>query len=174
LSLIVIIPAMDKLVYPLMRRLRIHFTPIKRITFGFYMAALAMIGAAVTQHYIYNLSPCGRSAGTCEESAPISVWVQTIPYVLIGISEIFASVTGLEYAFTKAPESMRSLITAVFLVQTAFGSILGQLLVPLSSDPYLVVNYCVVGLLAAGGGVGFWFSHRELDKREDALNMLNE
>jgi len=174
LSLIIVIPAMDKLVYPLMRRLRINFTPIKRITFGFYMAALAMISAAITQHYIYSLSPCGRSAGICEEPAPISVWVQTLPYVLIGISEIFASVTGLEYAFTKAPESMRSLITAVFLVQTAFGSILGQLLVPLSADPYLVVNYCVVGLLAAGGGVGFWFSHRELDKREDALNMQNE
>jgi len=174
LSLIIIIPAMDKFVYPLLRRLRINFTPIKRITLGFFMAAWAMISAAVTQHYIYSLSPCGRSAGICEEPAPISVWVQSIPYVLIGISEIFASVTGLEYAFTKAPESMRSLITAVFLLQTAFGSVLGQLLVPLSADPYLVVNYCIVGLLAAAGGVGFWCSHRELDQREDALNMMTE
>ena len=40
----------------------------------------------------------------------LSVWVQTPSFVLVAVSEILASITGLEYAFTKAPKSMRSLV----------------------------------------------------------------
>jgi POT family len=47
-------------------------------------------------------------------------------YVLIAFSEIFASITGLEYAFTKAPTSMRSLVMAVFLFTSAVASALGE------------------------------------------------
>ena len=69
-----------------------------------------MVAACVTQHYIYQKSVCGKYASgklpdgetPCPE-APINVWVQTIPYVFVGISEIFTNVTSLEFAFTKAP-----------------------------------------------------------------------
>jgi hypothetical protein len=47
-------------------------------------------------------------------------------YVLIAISEIFASITGLEYAFTKAPKNMRSLVTAVFLFMTAISAAIAE------------------------------------------------
>lgn len=133
-----------------------------------------MFAAMTTQSYIYARSQCGYRASTCDSAAPISVWWQSIPYILIGISEIFASVTGLEYAFTKAPEDMRSLVTGVYLLQTAFSSVLGQLLVPLSADPWLTVNYGVAGALALAGGLGFWWGNRDVDGREDELNMLGE
>jgi len=172
LCLILVIPLMDKLIYPFLRHLHINFTPIKRITFGFLVAASAMFAAMTTQIYIYRLSPCGHNASTCDTPAPLSVWWQSVPYILIGISEVFASVTGLEYAFTKAPEDMRSLVTGVYLLQTAVSSVLGQLLVPLSADPWLTWNYAVAGVLALGGGVGFWWSYGGLDLREDEMNML--
>jgi hypothetical protein len=47
-------------------------------------------------------------------------------YVLIAASEIFASITGLEYAFTKAPKNMRSLVMSVFLFMSAISSALGE------------------------------------------------
>ena len=56
----------------------------------------------------------------------MTVWVQTGSYVLIALSEIFASITGLEYAFTKAPKNMRSLIMSVFLFTSAISYALGQ------------------------------------------------
>jgi POT family proton-dependent oligopeptide transporter len=68
-----------------------------------------MIAAAVTQYYIYKMSPCGDQPSSCDSPAPINVWVQTLPYVLIAFSEIFTSITGYEYAFTKAPRNMKSL-----------------------------------------------------------------
>lgn len=172
LSLIIFIPIFDNLLYPALRKARIRFTPLKRITLGFFMGTLAMISAAVVQANIYRLGPCGTSANTCEQPAPINVWVQTPAYVLIGISEIFASITGLEYAFTKAPKNMRSLVTATFLFMNAISSAIAQGLTALSEDPLLVWNYGAVAVLATLGGIGFWLKHRQLDADEDKLNSL--
>jgi POT family proton-dependent oligopeptide transporter len=78
------------------------------------------------QHYIYKTSPCGYNAATCEETSPLNVWIQTGSYVLIAFSEIFASITGLEYAFTKAPKNMRSLVMGVFLFTSGLSAALGE------------------------------------------------
>lgn len=176
ISLIIFIPIMDRLVFPGLRHIGVRFTPLRRMAFGFFLAGLGMIAATVTQYYIYQLNPCGKQANYCLEKegrfSDISVWVQTLPYVLGGISEIFASVTSLEYAFTKAPTNMRSLVQAVALLTNAFSSALGQALVSLSEDPLLVWNYAVVAILAFVGCAGFWFSNRNLDSQEDRLNNL--
>jgi POT family proton-dependent oligopeptide transporter len=131
-----------------------------------------MVAACVMQYFIYKMSPCPNTsvAGNAECKAPINVWVQAVPYCMIAFSEIFASITSLEYAFSKAPENMRGLVMGVNLLQTAFSAALG----PLSADPLLVWNYVVVAVLASAGGVGFWFTWRGLDKREDELNMIGK
>lgn len=60
----------------------------------------------------------------------------------------------------------------VNLVQNAFSAAIGQALLPLADDPLLIWNYAVVAILAFLGGLGFWFTWRSLDAREDELNML--
>jgi POT family proton-dependent oligopeptide transporter len=176
LTLVIFIPIFDSLVYPAIRKTGFNFTPIKRITWGFFIASMAMVSSAVLQYYIYKESPCPdtevNSSASCK--APINVWVQAVPYCLVAFSEIFASVTSLEYAFSKAPENMRGLVMGVNLLQNAFSAALGQALVPLAEDPLLIWNYSVVAILAFAGGVGFWFTWRSLDAREDELNMIEE
>ncbi|KAA8644902.1 hypothetical protein EYZ11_007492 [Aspergillus tanneri] len=178
LALIIFIPIMDQLIYPGLRRLGIKFSPLRRVTAGFMMAALSMVAATLTQHYIYKLGDCGKEANYCldelNKHSPISVWVQALTYVLGGISEIFASVTSMEYAFTKAPKNMRSLVQAVALFMNAVSAAIGQALVGLSKDPLLVWNYLVVTILAFLGGVGFWATNYKLDRQEDQLNNLKE
>src|ERR1700742_4674722 len=175
ISIMIFIPFMDFIVYPSLRRARINFTPIKRIALGFALASLAMVAACVTQVYIYRLSPCGNHASDpdCSGPAPINVWVQTLPYVLIGFSEIFASITSLEYAFTKAPYNMRSFVMSINLLMNAFSSAIAKARAALSADPLLVWNYGVVAVLSAIGGVAFWFNFKKLDGEEDRLNMLS-
>jgi dipeptide/tripeptide permease len=46
--------------------------------------------------------------------------------VLIAFSENFASITGLEYAFTKAPTNMRSLVMSMFLFTSATSAVCYQ------------------------------------------------
>ncbi|KAL4726136.1 hypothetical protein ACLX1H_006813 [Fusarium chlamydosporum] len=174
-ALLIFIPLNDRLIYPALRKAGIRFTPIKKITAGFFTGAASMIWAAIVQHYIYQKSECGMYAsGEDCTTAPINVWAQTGSYVLIALSEVFASITSLEYAFSKAPKNMRSMVQAVALFMTAFSAALGQALVGLAADPLLVWNYAVVAILAVIAGTCFWLQFRHLDIIEDELNALPE
>jgi POT family proton-dependent oligopeptide transporter len=177
ISIVIMIPIMDYVVYPGFRKMGFNFTPIKRMCTGFFFGSASMIAACVTQWYIYRLAPCGNHAGDsdCIEEngpAPINVWVQVLPYIFIGISEIFTNVTSYEYAFSKAPTNMRSLVMSINLFMSAFASAIGQAFTPVSTDPLLVWNYGIIACLAFAGGVGFWLCFSKLDKQEDQWNSL--
>lgn len=193
LATIICIPIMDKIVYPGLRRHGFRFTPLKRICVGFLLASSSMVAATVIQHYIYKTSPCGDHPSGCDRPAPINVWVQAVPYVLIAVSEILASITGYEYAYTKAPKNMKSLglsspsslpfplinpvltdrlVQSLFLFMNAISSAIQQGLTALSKDPLLIWNYAFVAILAFVGGNLFYFAHRKLDGQEDELNAI--
>ncbi len=81
LALLIFIPICDKFLYPALRRAGINYTPIKKIASGFFFGSLAMVVAAIIQHYIYMKSPCRETAGygyveKCESPPDLSVWVQ--------------------------------------------------------------------------------------------------
>jgi len=173
-ALIIFIPICDLFLYPTLRRFGINFSPLKKITLGFFTGTAAMVWAAVLQYYIYKTNPCGKQASTCKETSPLNVWIQTGSYVLVAFSEIFASITGLEYAFTKAPKNMRSLVMGVFLFTSAISSAIGEAFVPLSTDPLLVWNYGSMAVLSLLAGAAFWFIFQDLDAREDELNDIPE
>ena len=93
-----LIPIFDYVIYPALRRWNINFSPIKRIYAGFLVAGLAMLYAAILQHFLYLRSPCHDnqpSACLDENNSPrfvdINVWVVSGPYILVAISEIFVS-----------------------------------------------------------------------------------
>ena len=145
-----------------------------------------MVWAAVIQHYIYKKSVCGNEAAgllpaslggdgvTYCPTVDINVWAQTGAYVLIAISEIFASITSLEYAYSKAPKNMRSLVQAFALFMSAFSAAIGEAFISLSEDPLLVWNYGTMAVLAFIGGALFWFTNKEVDAEDDRLDMLPE
>jgi POT family proton-dependent oligopeptide transporter len=78
------------------------------------------------------------------------------------------------YAYTKAPNNMKSTVQAIALSTSAVSAALGQALVGLSEDPLLVWNYGSVAVVAMFGGIGFYVTFRKADKEEDALNSLQE
>ncbi|KAL4956726.1 POT family-domain-containing protein [Aspergillus filifer] len=172
LALILLIPIMDQLIYPAIRKMGFNFTPLKRIYVGYMIACASMVAATVTQHYIYIRSPCHNRASSCDEPAPINVWVQTVSYVLIALSEIFTSITGYEYAYTKAPRNMKSLVQSLYLFMNAFSATIQQGLTGLSADPLLKWNYGFVAVLSFIGGNLFYLTHWRLDQEEDYLNSL--
>lgn len=90
------IPIFDYIIYPALRRWGINFSPIKRIYAGFLVAGLAMLYAAILEHYLYKMSPChDNQPSACLDAnntpmpANVNVWVVSGPYILVGLSEIF-------------------------------------------------------------------------------------
>ncbi|KAG9186424.1 hypothetical protein G6011_02980 [Alternaria panax] len=174
-TIILLIPIMDRLIYPFVRtRLHIALMPITRIAIGFMMAALAMLYAGALQSKIYATPPCYFSPSNCDAGKiregkfkPNEVHVawQAPAYVLIALSEILASVTGLELAYAKAPENMKSFIMSLFLLTSAGGSALGILIAPLARDPYLQWLYFGLAIVAAVAGIMFYRMFKDIDNR---------
>lgn len=183
IAIIVFLPILDRFVYPMLRKARIPFPPINRIVLGFWVASLAMIYAAVIQNFIYKAGPCYGQPLLCDAAIDadgvaqgnnIHIAAQTGAYMLIGISEIFASVTGLEYAYTKAPPSMKSFVQAMFLLTNAFGSAISEGLNPVLYDPaveWMYVSLAVASFIA--GGL-IWILFHHLNATEDQMNALDE
>lgn len=97
----------------------------------------------------------------------IHVAWQTPAYILIATSEVFASITGLEYAYTRAPGSMKSFIMSVYMLITSLGAVLGMLVSPWARDPNLVGVYAGLGVSAMGTGLVFWWWFRGVDDGDD-------
>ncbi|KAJ6609532.1 peptide/h+ symporter protein [Mycena sp. CBHHK59/15] len=179
ISIIILIPVFERGIYPLLRRLGINFSPIKRITAGFVVAGLAMVYSAVLEKYLYNLSPCDNhqpSACTTADgnpnAAPLNVWIVSGPYILVAISEIFASITSLEYAYTKAPQRMKSVVMAFSALQTALSSALNFALVAVNVEQrfeWLFASFAITAIIFAGI---FYWTFRDLDEREAELNLI--
>jgi len=110
-------------------------------------------------------------------------------YVLFAFGEILGSITGLEYAFTKAPKNMRSLVISVFFFTSAFATALNEALSceisvdtyfvmlclvasPALTDPFLVRKYGAMGVLSFITSALFWWTMKDLDADEDELNNM--
>ncbi|KAI5841498.1 MFS peptide transporter, partial [Morchella snyderi] len=173
LTIIIFVPIVDQLLYPLLRRLNIPFRPISRITVGFLLASLSMAYAAIVQHIIYTSPPCYTTPlAPCTVPNKVHVAVQTPGYLFIGLSEIFASITGLEYAYTKAPPAMKSFVMSMFLLTSALGSAIGIALSPTAEDPKLVWVYTGLSVATAVAGALFWVCFRGLNGKEEGMNAL--
>jgi proton-dependent oligopeptide transporter, POT family len=62
------------------------------------------------KHFLYKAGPYYENVDEGQKN-DFSLFWQIPAFLLIGLSEIFSSITGLEYAYTKAPSSMKSLGT---------------------------------------------------------------
>ncbi|CAO1636485.1 unnamed protein product [Parajaminaea phylloscopi] len=172
IAIIILMPVLDRGLYPALRRYNIPFRPITRIFVGFMIAAASMVYAAVLQAKIYDQSPCMRGGGSTCPQVSISLWIQLPVYILIAISEIFASVTGLEYAYQKAPARLKSVVTALYLFTTAFASALSFALTPVSEDPHLVGLYSGIAVAAFIAGIAFFFTFRSRNQYEEVENEI--
>ncbi|KAE8312860.1 POT family-domain-containing protein [Aspergillus transmontanensis] len=137
LSILILLPLFERVIYPSLRRINIPFRPISRITFGFVIMSGAIAVAAGLQSLAYN-------------SPPYSVnFLSILPiYVLTALSEITAFLSSMEYAYTKAPRSMKSLVASVNLLLCALGSLLGLAISPTSKKPQILVQFaCLSGIM---------------------------
>jgi dipeptide/tripeptide permease len=177
LSIIAMAPVLNYGLYPLLRKWKIHFGPVARMTFGFLLAAVGGAGYTLLNYYAYKTGPCGKygSSLTCVDAdgnaltSNISIWWMAIPFSLGGISELFVNVPAYGIAYSRAPQNMRGLVSAINLFSTAIAYAIGLACAGLIKDPYLTWDFgapTIIGVVLAG--VFYWI-YKDLDKEEYTL-----
>ena len=99
LSLLILIPFIDRVVYPGLRRLDCNFTPLRRIGVGLLFAAGSVVLAGIIEterkHVIKTHGTIEQDVfNTSVNASTMSVFYQVPQYILQGTSEALVSVTG--------------------------------------------------------------------------------
>lgn len=178
ISGIAVAPAIQQGLYPFLAKKRIAFRPVARMAAGFAALTLSMAYTTAVQRRIYRAGPCydaplacagARGGGNNRTATPnqVSVLLQVPIYFAGALAEVFCLTTGTEYAYNRAPGSMKALVQAIWLAMAGLGSCLALAFTPLTTDPYLVTMYAVLTGLLGGATVLLWVLFRHVDQVED-------
>ncbi len=135
LLILIFVPLFSYYVYPKVNKIW-PLTPLRKISTGLYITAGSFAMIAIAQHLI-------DAGGTP------SIMLQFFAYMILTIAEIMVSITGLEFSYTQAPNTMKSFIMGLWLLSVSLGNLIAAL-----------VNQFVSSLKDASGGftaLYFWF-----------------
>jgi POT family proton-dependent oligopeptide transporter len=127
-----IIPFNNMVVYPWLRRRGKEPSQLGRMGLGIALAGVSWIAVGAMQLVI-------------DGGQAISIAWQVLPYVLLTAGEVLVSATGLEFAYSQAPTSMKGAIMSFWSLAVTIGN-LWVLLVNVS-----VKNDAVLGTIERSG-----------------------
>ena len=128
----VLIPFNNFVLYPMLRRFGYEPTALRRMTAGIAFAGVAWIIVGAMQ-----LVLDGGHAFTI-------AW-QILPYAWLTLGEVLVSATGLEFAYSQAPHSMKGAIMAFWMLSVTIGNL--WVLVANAG----VKNDSVIGMIKSSG-----------------------
>lgn len=109
--ILIFVPLFTYVLYPAINRRYKHFTLVKKMAIGMWLMAAASVFPWWIEVNI--LKGVNMSLG----------W-QFVAYFVLTAGEVMVSVTALEFAYTQAPPSMKSLIMGMYLLTFALGNLL--------------------------------------------------
>jgi POT family proton-dependent oligopeptide transporter len=112
--LVSMIPVFTYAIFPFFEKIGIKPTPLRKIGAGLFLIGVCFIIIALLQQ--------GIDAG----GTP-SVWWQILAYLILSFAEILVSITCLEYAYTQSPKSMKSTMSALYLLGISLGNVFDSL-----------------------------------------------
>ncbi|GMH01685.1 hypothetical protein Nepgr_003524 [Nepenthes gracilis] len=124
-------PVYDHAIIPFSRRVTKTETGIshlQRIGTGLFLSIVAMAAAALVE---VKRKRVAADTGMLDSSDPLSItflWV-AFQYALLGSADLFTLAGMLEFFFTEAPRSMRSLATSLSWASLAVGYYLSSVIV---------------------------------------------
>jgi len=131
--------------------LGLNLRPTDKMMIGFVLTAFTM-GIMTAAAFL-----------ALDGSKPSVLW-QVVAYIIITTAEICISVTGLELAYVAAPKSMKSFVTACWLLTVFFGNFINIPLTSLYKDVippmqfFGMLTILMVLVCLVFAGVAVWFN----------------
>ncbi len=123
-----LIPIFTFGVYPAFEKMGYAMTPLRRMTLGMFVTAFSFFLAAGIQVQL-------------DGGNQLNVMWQFWPYLIITIAEVMVSITGLEFAYTQAPKSMKSSVMSMWLLTVFFGNQLVSFITKIELYPVASTGY---------------------------------
>ena len=108
------------------------------------MAGVAFAAVAIVQGWM--------DAG---QAGSVHVGWQLPPYFIITLAEVMVSITGLEFAYTQAPKSMKSVIMGFWLLLVTIGDLLVVFITRMKFEP--AKGFWIYAVLMVVAGLIFAF-----------------
>lgn len=105
-----LIPFNNLVLYPLLGRLGMKVTALRRMGMGIALSGVAWIFAGMLQLWL-------------DAGQAVSIVWQMLPYVALTLGEVLVSATGLEFAYSQAPASMKGTITSFWNLSVTIGNL---------------------------------------------------
>ena len=106
--ILILVPLFSLVVYPAINKV-IPLTPLRKIGAGLFLTAAAFAIIAVIQISI-------------DGGARPNIGWQLLAYLVITAAEVMVSIVCLEYSYTQAPKTMKSIIMATFFLSVWLGN----------------------------------------------------
>ncbi len=139
LFVMVLVPVVTLLIYPHIGR---WASPLRRMGCGITLAGISYLSVASLQYLI-------------DSGSQLSILWQCIPYLLLTVSEILVSTTGLEYAYTAAGHNLKSIVSGFWFLTSTLGNFLVIYLTHLVSDPASTSTFLLYAAMSISIGCIF-------------------
>jgi proton-dependent oligopeptide transporter, POT family len=135
-----LIPVFIYGVYPVLEKWGVTLSPLRRMTIGMFIASISFAMAAMIQVGI-------------DSGSNMNVMWQFFPYLVITMAEVMISITGLEFAYTQAPKSMKSTMMSMWFLTVFVGNQIVSFialveLYPVASTSYFSFFAVLMGVFA--------------------------
>ncbi|XP_035669051.1 solute carrier family 15 member 5-like [Branchiostoma floridae] len=134
IPILLLVPLMDRVVYPMLEMCNIRPSPLKRMGAGHFLGLLAILVAAGMEIARKNV---------IEEGGVVRQWLGGVPfnassinalwlgpqYLLVGTGEVFVMSSGIEFAYTEAPAPLSTVVMGLVGITMGLGSLTGAVLI---------------------------------------------
>ena len=103
-----LVPLFSNVLYPFLRQ-RMELTAVRKILLGLLLASASFLVPAWIESRIQG-------------GAVPSIGWQVAAYVILTAAEVLVSVTALEFSYTQAPQTLKSIIMSLYLLSIAVGN----------------------------------------------------
>lgn len=119
--LLLFIPLFNYVIYPAFDKIGLKTTPLRRLGAGLILTALSFVVIGFTHVSI-------------DHGGSPSMWWQVLAFLILSAAEVLVSITGLEYAYTHSPKSMKSTMSGIWFLVVSFGNLITALVNGLIED----------------------------------------
>ncbi|KAH9773701.1 hypothetical protein WN944_020457 [Citrus x changshan-huyou] len=136
LFIMILAPVYDHVIIPFARKVtksEMGITHLQRIGIGLVLSIIAMAVAALVE---IKRKRVATDSGLLDSASPLPItffWI-ALQYLFLGSADLFTLAGLLEFFFTEAPTSMRSLATSLSFASLAMGYYLSTVIVSIVND----------------------------------------